>query len=163
MGRQSDRCNASSSASRSSPSEIMVDLPVTIAFLVVSAKYYLCGNAKRENNCWRPSSKTVGAGLRLGRAEGRPRNRAGGRRRRRAGFASDALKDDREIVLEPSGRTGCAECASDALQDDREIVLEAVKQNGWVRHHASAALQGDREIVLEAIKQAGMAGPPRTC
>ena len=45
--------------------------------------------------------------------------------------------------------------ASDALKDDREIVLEAVKQNGHALKYASAALKDDREIVLEAVKQDG--------
>ena len=46
--------------------------------------------------------------------------------------------------------------ASDALKDDREIVLEAVKQDkqdGRALEYASAALKDDREIMLEAVKQ----------
>ena len=41
--------------------------------------------------------------------------------------------------------------ASDALKDDREIVLEAVKQNGFALQFASAALKYDREIMLVAL------------
>ena len=37
--------------------------------------------------------------------------------------------------------------ASDALKDDREIVLEAVTKNAGALTYASAALQDDREIV----------------
>ena len=60
----------------------------------------------------------------------------------------DLLKDDREIVLGPSSRTGMICNASAALKDDR-----AVKQNGSALTYASAALQDDREIVLEAVKR----------
>jgi hypothetical protein len=42
--------------------------------------------------------------------------------------------------------------ASAALKDDREIVLEAVKQYGYALIYASAALKDDREIVQEAAK-----------
>ena len=65
--------------------------------------------------------------------------------------ASDALKDDREIVLEAVKQNWLAlEYASAALKDDREIVLEAVKQDGSALRFASAVLKNDREIVLKA-------------
>ena len=38
--------------------------------------------------------------------------------------------------------------ASDALKDDREIVLEAVKQNGHALQDASAALQAASTFLL---------------
>ena len=65
----------------------------------------------RPRDRWRPSSRTGCAVSRLGRAERRPRVRTGGRQAgrpiRRAKKASAALKDDREIVLEVK-LEGCA-------------------------------------------------------
>ena len=46
---------------------------------------------------------------------------------------------------------GALRLASDALKDDHEIVLEAVKQNGRVLDFASAVLKDDREIVLLSL------------
>ena len=42
--------------------------------------------------------------------------------------------------------------ATEALKVDREVVLEAVKENDMALQYASEALQGDREFLLEAVK-----------
>jgi len=47
------------------------------------------------------------------------------------------------------------EYASEKLKDDKEIVLEAVKQDGLALEYASEKLKDDKEIVLEAIKKFG--------
>ena len=65
-------------------------------------------------------------------------------------YASAALKDDREIMLEAVKQSGNAlQYASAALKDDREFMLEAVKQYGFVLCYASAGLRngGLREYV----------------
>ena len=73
-------------------------------------------------------------------------------------FASEALKDDREIVLAAVTQHGWAlEFASEALKDDREIVLAAVTHDGWALEYASETLKDDREIVLAAVTQDGRA------
>jgi hypothetical protein len=41
--------------------------------------------------------------------------------------------------------------ASDKLKDDKEIVLAAVKQNGMALEYASKLMQGDKEIVKFAV------------
>ena len=71
-------------------------------------------------------------------------------------YASEALKNDREIVLEAVKQNGDALAyAGEDLKNDREIVLEAIKQSGGALEYASEALNNDREIVLEAVKQDG--------
>ena len=54
-------------------------------------------------------------------------------------------------MLEAVKQNGYAlDYASDALKDDHEIVLEAVKQDGNALKYASVALQNDHEFILEA-------------
>ncbi|KAG2374728.1 hypothetical protein C9374_010472 [Naegleria lovaniensis] len=73
-------------------------------------------------------------------------------------YASQELRNDREIVLEAVKQNGFAlEYASQELRNDREIVLEAVKQNGFALEYASQELRNDRGFVLEAVKQNGFA------
>ena len=121
--------------------------------------------------------------IRLGRAEGRPRDRAEGHQAVRVCpvYASVALKDDREIVLEAIKQYGYTlKYASAALQDDREFVRRPSSRTGlrwdtpWPRCRTTArscwrpsgnggavlpgALKDDREIVLEAIKHTGIPG-----
>merc|ERR1712146_484856 len=95
-------------------------------------------------------------------------------------YASDALKDDREVVRIACKQDGEAlEFASPALQDDlevvkcalfsshagdplkyasaalranRELLLELCQMNGNVLQYASDALRGDREVVEWAVK-----------
>ena len=45
------------------------------------------------------------------------------------------------------------EYASDRLKNNKEIVLEAVKQNGLALEYASDRLKNNEEIVVTAIKQ----------
>ena len=49
------------------------------------------------------------------------------------------------------------EHASDALRNDRQLVLEAVRQNGLALEYASDALRNDREVVDGAVRQNGTA------
>lgn len=45
--------------------------------------------------------------------------------------------------------------ASDTLKNDRDVVLAAVQHNGMVLHYASANLRNDQDIVLAAVQQHG--------
>lgn len=65
-------------------------------------------------------------------------------------YASDALRNDREIVLAAVRQDGMAlSCASPALQNNRDVVMTAVRQNGGALQYASETLRSDREIVAE--------------
>ena len=73
-------------------------------------------------------------------------------------YASQALKNDPQIVAEAVKQTGTAlRYASVALQNDPQIVVEAVKQNWRALEYASPALKNDPRIVVEAVKQTGTA------
>ncbi|MBF8263256.1 MAG: hypothetical protein HW387_921 [Parachlamydiales bacterium] len=73
-------------------------------------------------------------------------------------YASEALKNNREIVLVAVQQNGMAlQYASEALKNNREIVLVAVQQNGRALQYASEALKDNREIVLVAVQQNGAA------
>ena len=73
-------------------------------------------------------------------------------------YASEKLKDDREIVLAAVTKSGSAlEFASDKLKDDKEIVLAAVTKNGFYLQYASNRLKDDKEIVLVAVAEDGQA------
>ena len=70
-------------------------------------------------------------------------------------YASERLKDDKEIVLTSLRRNdgGALQYASERLKDDKEIVLTAVKQPGWwVLKYASERLKDDKEVALTAVK-----------
>ena len=65
--------------------------------------------------------------------------------------ASDALKNDREVVIAAVTRNGLAlEYASNHLKNNKEVVMAAVKQYGYVLRYASKELQKD-EDVLRAV------------
>ena len=73
--------------------------------------------------------------------------------------ASDALKNDKEIVLiavkNCSPPHQCAPTivlayASDQMRADKDVVLAAVRRNGWSLNYASKELKADRDVVLVA-------------
>jgi hypothetical protein len=69
-------------------------------------------------------------------------------------YASDDLKNDREVVLAAVQQNGLAlEYASDDLKNDREVVLAAVQQDGFALEYASTNLQDDKEVVNIASQQ----------
>ena len=73
-------------------------------------------------------------------------------------YASEKLKDDREIVLAAVTKSGSAlEFASTKLKDDKEIVLAAVTKIGSYLQYASNRLKDDKEIVLVAVAKNGQA------
>ena len=56
--------------------------------------------------------------------------------------------------LEAVKKSGWAlQFASDALKEDLEIVLEAVKQNGYALEYADESLKKDKDILIEATKE----------
>lgn len=68
-------------------------------------------------------------------------------------FASDELRDDKEVVLEAVEKDGCSlRLASERLKDDKEFLMSLVKKNGFSLYYASDRLKDDKEVVLEAIK-----------
>ena len=67
-------------------------------------------------------------------------------------FASEDLRNDKEIVLEAVQNRGSAlQYASVELKNDREIVLEAIKFDKEAIQYASEEMKNDPEIV-EALK-----------
>ena len=69
-------------------------------------------------------------------------------------YASDRLKDDKDIVIEAVKNNGFAlEFASDRLKNDKEIVLEAVKQNRYSLRYAGKKFWFNPSIIKEKIKQ----------
>ena len=59
-------------------------------------------------------------------------------------FASERLKDDKEIVLEAVSKDGWGlKYVSDRLKDDKEVVLEAIKNNGLALAYASNRVQAE--------------------
>ena len=68
------------------------------------------------------------------------------------GDVSEALRNDREVVLTAVAKHGAAlRCASKALCRDREVMLTAVANDGWALQYAPEALCNDREVVLTAV------------
>ena len=67
-------------------------------------------------------------------------------------YASETLKDDRDVVLAAVAQNGFAlEYASETLKKDRNFLLDAVAQNGWALRYASETLKNDRDVVLAAV------------
>ena len=73
--------------------------------------------------------------------------------------ASDALKNDKEIVLiavkncsppHQCDPTIVLAYASDQMRADKDIVLAAVRRNGWSLNYASEELKADKDVVLVA-------------
>lgn len=73
-------------------------------------------------------------------------------------YASDKLKDDKEVVKAAVGTYGKAlRYASEELRNDRDIVLVAVTQDGLALEYASEWCQSQYDIVDTAIQQNGWA------
>lgn len=73
---------------------------------------------------------------------------------------SDALKDDKEVVLAALQNQPLAlSCVSSRLQNDREVILAALRghlpTHGSLLYLASEQLRGDREVVGAAVRQGG--------
>ena len=75
-------------------------------------------------------------------------------------YASERLRDDKEIVLTAMRGYGSLEFASGRLKDDHDVVMEAISaissssmgaRVGYVLNHASRRLQSDKEILTNAI------------
>jgi CxxC motif-containing protein len=71
-------------------------------------------------------------------------------------FASDELKNDREVVFAAVINDGSAlRYASAELKNDREIVMAALKEDSYAFVSASEELKNDKEVVLAALKNRG--------
>ena len=69
-------------------------------------------------------------------------------------WASDALKTDREVVLEAVSSYGSAlQHASSTLKADREVVLAATAQSYLALTYAAPELQEDEAVLLSARQQ----------
>jgi predicted RNA-binding protein (virulence factor B family) len=63
-------------------------------------------------------------------------------------YASEELKNDKEVVLEAVKQYGRSLLyASEELKNDKEFVLEVVKQNGDSLEYASEELKNDKEVL----------------
>lgn len=78
-------------------------------------------------------------------------------------YASEALKGDRDVVMEAVKYDGCSlQYASEELRGDKDVVMEAAKNDWEALQYASEDLRNDREVVLavmywsyEALRYAG--------
>ncbi len=61
--------------------------------------------------------------------------------------------NDKQSVLEHVKKGGTLIFASEELKNDKDVVLEAVKNDGEALRFASKELQNDKDVVLEAVKQ----------
>lgn len=74
-----------------------------------------------------------------------------------AQFASDALRNDRDLVM--TAVTGCGpalEFAAERLIDDKEVVLAAVNADREVIKFASDRLRNDIDVVAAATIQVSL-------
>ena len=68
-------------------------------------------------------------------------------------YASDELKNDKEVVLASVNKDGDAlEFASDELKNDKEIVLTALAKNLSPLEFASEELKNDKNIIIQAVQ-----------
>jgi len=73
-------------------------------------------------------------------------------------YASDELKNDKEVVLAAVSNIGWTlQYASEELKNDKEVVLAAVSNEGWTLKFASDDLKNNKEIVLTAVRKCGSA------
>ena len=69
-------------------------------------------------------------------------------------FASDELKNDKEVVLVVVSKYGHVfKFVSDELKNDKDVVLAAVSNDGAVLEYASDELKNDKEVVLAAVSK----------
>jgi hypothetical protein len=69
-------------------------------------------------------------------------------------YASDRIKNDREVILNAVKHNGKALCfASEQMKNDRDIVITAVQNCGFALRHASKNLRADKDVVLAAMKE----------
>ena len=66
---------------------------------------------------------------------------------------SEALRDDRDVVLAAAQSPSVLRTASARLRDDKEVVLRCVSSSGNVAH-ASERLRGDGEVAIHAAADA---------
>ena len=68
-------------------------------------------------------------------------------------YASDELKDDKEIVLASiKNDPSTIGAASERLQNDKELIIEAVKIDGLIIFGLSDELRKDKEIIDVGVK-----------
>ncbi len=48
---------------------------------------------------------------------------------------------------------GALEFASDNLKDDKDILMQALEKVGWVACYASDRLKDDKDVILKAVKK----------
>ena len=65
-------------------------------------------------------------------------------------FASDELRDDKEVILEAiHNNPEALEFASDRLKADREVVYESVSKVGWTYCYARGNLLDDKDAPVD--------------
>jgi hypothetical protein len=72
-------------------------------------------------------------------------------------FASDEIKDDKEIILAAINRYdgNSIKYASETLRNNKELVEYAVNKSGFAFRYASDELQKDKTLALKAVSKAG--------
>lgn len=66
-------------------------------------------------------------------------------------FASEKLRNDKDVVLEAVKQDGRAlRFASENLRNDKDVVLEAIKQDEWALQFASEELRNDKDVQIAA-------------
>ena len=72
-------------------------------------------------------------------------------------FASDTLKNDKEVVMNSVSKVGWTACyASEKLRADKELFLAGVQIDGQILYYASKELRDDEEVVLQAVRNKGL-------
>ncbi len=69
-------------------------------------------------------------------------------------YASDKLKDDKDLMMECAKEDGQAlYFASQRLRDDKELVLLAVEQKWMIIKYASLRLRNDKDVAKLALSK----------
>jgi hypothetical protein len=67
-------------------------------------------------------------------------------------FASEKLKDDKQLVLTIVKKNGFVLAySSERLKDDKEVVMAAVQTDGWSLQYASDRLKDDYDVVMASV------------
>lgn len=79
-------------------------------------------------------------------------------------YASENLKDDKELVINAINSCPIEDCINDGLgirfiserlKNDKDIILSAVKKDGLELEYSSPDLKDDKEVVLAAVNECG--------
>ena len=72
-------------------------------------------------------------------------------------YASNALKNDKEVVLAAVSNWGSALQFASYFWNDKDVLLAAVQTDGEALEWADDELKNDKEVVLAAVQESGKA------